>query len=299
MTAAAGLGVAPKRPSAGRLAVVWRQFRRHRPALFGLWLVLAFGAAAILADFLPLPDPIAFDAEPYQSPSGAHLLGTDNLGRDVLSRVVFGARIAFVVALGAAGLATLLGVVLGAAAGYVGGLLDDLLSRVFDIFLLIPAFFLLILVVALFGQGVIFIILVIGLTTWPRSARIMRSQVLTYRNRSFVQAAQAAGANGVQTLTNHIIPNSLAPVITDATMLMGSAILVEAGLSFLGLGDPAAVSWGKMILDGRTYLSVAPWMSLFPGLAMFALVLALNLVGDGLTYALDPKLRDRSEGAGR
>jgi peptide/nickel transport system permease protein len=291
----------------GRLAVLrdsrawstWRQFRRNRAALLGAAIVAILAVVALFANVLPLADPEAFAARPYLAPSPAHPFGTDNLGRDVFSRVIYGARIAFIVAIGAAGIATALGVVFGASAGYLGGWADDVLSRTFDIFLLIPAFFLLVLIVALFGQGIIFIVIVIGLTTWPRSARIMRSQVLSYRGRNFVQAAQAAGANGAQTLAFHIVPNSLAPVITDATILMGSAILVEAGLSFLGLGDPNTISWGRMILDGRTYLSVAPWMSLFPGLAMFALVLALNLVGDGLAYALDPKLRTRSAPRGR
>ncbi|NED96497.1 ABC transporter permease [Phytoactinopolyspora alkaliphila] len=271
----------------------WREFARHTAARWSLAIIALFVFAALAADVLPLQDPTAISSEAYTGPSGEHWFGTDHLGRDMFSRTVHGARVAIIVALGSAGLATAIGIVVGAIAGYTGGRLDDLLSRTADVFLLIPVFFLVVLIVALFGQGLFFVVLIIGLTTWPQSARLMRAEAMVLRERVFVVAARASGGRGMQVLFRHVIPNGLSPVITNATILMGQAILVEAGLSFLGLGDPQVMSWGRMIFDGRGYLDLSPWMSFFPGLAMFLLVLSLNLVGDGLTQAFNPKLRRR------
>lgn len=248
--------------------------------LLGLVLI------AIFVGRLPLPDPTSFSPDVLEGPTRAHLMGTDNFGRDVLSRVVWGTRSALIVAIGSAGISVLLGIVLGGVSGYFGGWVDDVLSRTFDVFLLIPAFFLLILLVALFGPSQTLVMVVIGLTIWPSSARIMRSQTLTYRTRTFVEAARAAGGGPLYLLTRHIVPNAIAPVITNSTVLMGQAILIEAGLSFLGLGDPSIISWGRMIFDGQTYLTLAPWMSIFPGAAMLLTVLALNLAGDTLSSAV-------------
>lgn len=273
----------------------WREFGRHSAAKWSLAIIVVFVLAALLADVLPLQNATELGKEPYSGPSGDHWFGTDHLGRDVFSRVVYGARVALIVAIGSAGLATAIGIVVGAIAGYSGGKLDDALSRTADIFLMIPVFFLVILVVALFGQSLIFVVLVIGLTTWPQAARLMRAEALVLRERVFVVAAKASGGNSFQVLRRHVIPNGLSPVITNATILMGQAILVEAGLSFLGLGDPQVMSWGRMIFDGRGYLDASPWMSFFPGLAMFLVVLSMNLVGDGLTQAFNPKLRRRGQ----
>ncbi len=180
---------------------------------------------------------------------------------------------------------------MGSISGYFGGWIDAVLSRSFDVFLLIPSFFLVLLIVALFGSRIEFTMAAIALTTWPRSARIMRAQVLSLKARVYVQAARASGASHGRTLVRHIIPNGLAPIITDATILMGLAVLTEAGLSFLGLGDQNAVSWGRMIFEGQRQLRLAPWMSIFPGLSLLLLVAAFNLLGDGLNEALNPQLR--------
>ena len=271
----------------------WRDFGRQRAALTSIYLLFAFVAIALLAPVLPIEAPMAMEAVPYQSPNAEYWMGTDNFGRDIFSRVVWGARLALQVAIVSAGLSTLLGIVLGSIAGYFGGWLDDLLSRTFDVFLLIPTFFLVILIVALFGTSIYLIMIAIAITTWPRSARIMRSQVLTLKARAFVQATIAAGANHLQVLLFHIIPNGLAPVITNATILMGLAILTEAGLSFLGLGDSNTVSWGRMIFDAQRQLRLAPWMSIFPGISMLLLVGALNFIGDGVNLALNPQLRSQ------
>ena len=246
---------------------------------------------ALAAPFLPLVDPSAMDAPPYTPPGAGHLLGTDNFGRDVFARLIWGTQLALLVAIVSSAIASLLGIVLGSLSGYFGGRTDAVLSRIFDVFLLIPSFFLVLLIVALFGSGIEYTMIAIALTTWPRSARIMRAQVLSLKSRVYVQAARAAGASHLRTLARHVIPNGLAPIITDATILMGLAILTEAGLSFLGLGDQNAVSWGRMIFEGQRQLRLAPWMSFFPGLSLLLLVAAFNLLGDGLNRALNPQLR--------
>lgn len=264
----------------------------HVPALVGLVVLAIVAVIAVAAPLLPIPDPAGFSGDVLAAPGAAGApLGTDHLGRDMLSRIVWGARTALLVAVVSAGIAVVVGVVLGSIAGFFGGVVDDVLSRIFDVFLLLPAFFLLILVVALFGQSLLLITVVIGLTTWPSSARIMRSQALSYRSRVFVEAARAAGAGPIYLLARHVVPNGIAPVITNATILMGQAILTEAGLSFLGLGDPNVVSWGRMIFDGRTYLDGGAWVSLVPGVAMLLTVVSLNLVGDGISYAFAPQGR--------
>jgi peptide/nickel transport system permease protein len=258
-----------------------------------LTVLIIIAAAALAAPFLAIPDPADMAFNLYQAPNAAHWLGTDNFGRDILARVVWGARVALTVAIGAALLSILIGSALGAVAGYFGGWIDALLSRVFDIFLLIPTFFLILLIVALFGASLPLTIMAIALTTWPRSARLMRSQVLTLKSRVYVQAALAAGAPHWWVILRHVIPNGIAPVITDGTILMGMAILTEAGLSFLGLGDQNVVSWGSMIFEGQRHLRLAPWMSIAPGVALLILVASLNLLGDSVTLALNPQLRTR------
>jgi peptide/nickel transport system permease protein len=279
---------------------VFRSVLRSRVALMASTFVIVLAAlVAVAAPFLPLPDPTAMDAVPYTPPGAEHWLGTDNFGRDMLSRLVWGTQLALIVALVSSAIASLLGIVLGSVAGYFGGPVDALLSRSFDVFLLIPSFFLVLLIVALFGSGIGYTMVAIALTTWPRSARIMRAQVLSVKSRVYVQAARAAGASHLRTLRRHVVPNSLAPIVTDATILMGLAILTEAGLSFLGLGDQNAISWGRMIFEGQRQLRLAPWMSFFPGLALLLLVASFNLVGDGLNQALSPQLRRLTARAAR
>jgi peptide/nickel transport system permease protein len=273
------------------VAQAFRDALRSPATLLALLVLLGTAALALAVPFLGLPDPNAMDGIPYEPPGGAHPLGTDNFGRDVLARVAWGARLALTVAIISAALSSLLGIALGALSGYYGGWLDELLSRIFDVFLLIPTFFLVLLIVALFGSSIVFTMLAIALTTWPRSARIMRSQVLSLKSRTYVQASLASGASHGRVLARHIVPNALPPIVTDATILMGLAILTEAGLSFLGLGDQDAVSWGRMIFEGQRHLRLAPWISIFPGVALLLLVAALNLLGDALNRSLNPALR--------
>ncbi len=269
-----------------------RRILRGRLALAASAAIVAFAALlALAAPLLPLAEPDAMAAAPYLPPGAEHWFGTDNFGRDLLARLVWGTRLALLVAVVSSAAASLLGIVLGSLSGYFGGTLDGFLSRIFDVFVLIPSFFLVLLIVALFGSGVGYTMIAIALTTWPRSARIMRAQALTLKSRVYVQAARAAGASHLRTLGLHVVPNGLAPIVTDATILMGLAILTEAGLSFLGLGDQNAVSWGRMIFEGQRQLRLAPWMTIFPGVALLTLVAAFNLLGDGLNQALNPQLR--------
>jgi peptide/nickel transport system permease protein len=254
-------------------------------------ILLIFILVAIVRPILPLPDPNALSVDTLSGPTPQHPFGTDNLGRDVLSRVAAGVQTALLVAVIAAALSFALGVALGALAGYFGKWIDDMLSRTFDVFLLLPAFFVLILTIALFGASLWLVSVVIGLTIWPSSARIMRSQTLTYKTRVFIDAARAIGASPIYVLTRHVLPNSVSPVITNSTILMGQAILTEAGLSFLGLGDPSTISWGRMIYEGQTYLQSSASMSVFPGAALLVMVMCFNIAGDGLTFALSGQRR--------
>ena len=276
-----------------RQLMVFGQAARTPSVAVSLAVVVLMLAAAIVVPWLGLPAPDVMAAPPFLPPGKEHWLGTDNYGRDVLARLIWGARTAIAVAIGSSLLSTAIGVAFGAVAGFYGGWSDAVLSRAFDVFLLIPTFFLVLVMVSLFGASLGFTMVAIGITTWPRSGRIMRSQVLTLKTRTYVQAAIAAGASHGQALRRHVIPNGLAPLVTDGTLLMGLAILTEAGLSFLGLGDQNTISWGRMIYEGQRYLRFAPWLSIFPGLSMLVLVLALNLLGDGLNLALNPQLRRR------
>ncbi len=274
----------------------WTDFARYPTVLASLIIVVGAAVLALSAPYLGLPNPEEMTGELsklYMPPGAKHWMGTDNFGRDMLSRVIWGTRLAFQVAILSSLVSTLLGVVLGSIAGYFGGWVDHVLARTFDVFLLIPAFFLVILIVALFGSNIYLIIFAIAITHWSGQARIMRSQVLTLKSRTYVQASLGMGSPHLRVLFHHIVPNGVAPLITNGTILMGLAILTEAGLSFLGLGDQSTISWGRMIFEGQNQLRVAAWLVIFPGLGMLLLVAALNLLGDGLNQVLDPKLRVR------
>lgn len=276
-------------------AIAARHLRRDRLALAGLALVVALGLIAIFAPLVAPYDPIAqvdIVATSFLPPSPAHLLGTDLFGRDVLSRIVYGARISLTIGFLAVALSVTLGTLLGAVAGYFGGWIDTLVMRFTDTVLAFPRLVLLILIVALFSPSALLIILVLGLTQWPGTARIVRGEVLSLREREFVQAARALGFGRGRIVLRHIVPNVLAPVIVAATLGIGNTIVLEAGLSFLGLGvQPPMPSWGNMVADGRGNLIGAWWVATFPGLTIVVTVLAFNLVGDGLRDALDPRLR--------
>ena len=274
----------------------WRGFRRHRQAAVGLFLMGALCLAALLAPYLAPYDPNAqgdIVATRYLAPSWAHPLGTDRFGRDVLSRVLFGARISLSIGFLAVGIAVTLGTVVGAVAGYVRGWLDTASMRLVDLMLSFPRLVLLIAIVGFFPRSILLVVLVLGLTGWMGTSRIVRGEVLSVREREFIQAARALGFGDLRILARHILPNVMGPVIVAATLGIGNTILVEASLSFLGLGvQPPTASWGNMIASGKDVMLDAWWITTFPGLAIVFTVMAFNLVGDGLRDALDPRRID-------
>jgi peptide/nickel transport system permease protein len=276
---------APK--TRNRYLAAWHSFSRSRYGMLGLMVLVVMAALAILAPLLTSYGPFELGDKPFARPlSPGHPLGTDHLGRDVWSQILYGARISLVVGLIAALIAGVIGVIVGSVPGFFGGWLDAILSRFTDVFLIMPAFFLIIIVVAILGNSLIYVMIVIGLTTWPGNARLMRAQVLTLRERQYIQSLTALGESRWRILVRHIIPNGIQPIIANSTLLIAAAILTEAGLAFLGLGDPNKASWGRMINDGRPSILSAWWPSVFAGMAMIITVLAFYLIGDGIAAAI-------------
>jgi peptide/nickel transport system permease protein len=272
-----------------------RMFRKNRLAVVGLMAIFGLYMVALLTPFIAPYDPIDFGAlgGRFSAPSGDHWLGTDQLNRDVFSRVLFGARVSLSIGFVAVGISITLGTLVGAVAGFLGGKVDAVIMRFVDMIISFPRLVLLITIVALFQHSSIFLIIaVLGFTQWPGTSRIVRGEVLSLREREFVQAARALGFSNLRIILRHIIPNTLAPVIVAATLGIGNVIVLEAGLSFLGLGlQPPTASWGSMVADGRADMLDAWWLSMFPGLAIVVTVVCFNLVGDGLRDALDPRSR--------
>jgi peptide/nickel transport system permease protein len=256
--------------------------RRHRGRLLaGFLLLLPVMLAALLPGLLAPHDPWASVAGPFQPPGLAHPLGTDDLGRDLLSQIVAGARTSLTVGLAVAALACVVGLAVGMSAGFLGGWLDHLLMRVTEIVQVVPRFFVAILVAALFGAALKNLILVLGLTAWPGLARIARAEALALRRREFVQAAVALGGTSPWVLRRHILPHASRPIAAALALIIGSAILTEAGLAYLGLSDPNVISWGRLIDNAQAFLYRAWWLSVFPGLAIAQTVVAIALVVDG------------------
>ncbi len=253
-------------------------------------LVLLLLLMALGADVIAPYDPFANSDDVLSPPSTAHPFGTDDLGRDIFSAVVHGARASLLVGLLSAFAATVIGVVVGGMAGYVGGLTDDGLMRLTELFQVVPRFFLALVTVALLGSSIWLIVLLLSLTYWPGTARLLRAQVLTLRERDYVLAARSVGARESIIFLRHVLPAALPPVIILASLHVGGAILIEAALSFLGLGDRNVVSWGALLNDAQQFVRYAWWMSAFPGLAITLTVLGLNLVADGLNDAWNPLL---------
>jgi peptide/nickel transport system permease protein len=273
----------------------WHYFKRNRLAVGGLAVILIIFLIAGLASFLAPHDPGKTDVSmKLTPPSLQHFLGTDQLGRDVFSRMLFGSRVSLSVGFVAVAISISIGILVGAISGYYGGWIDSLLMRYVDIMLCFPSFFLILTVVALLGPSLFKVMVVIGITSWMGTSRFVRAEFLSLRERDFAQAARALGVKDHRIIFRHILPNALAPVFVTATLDVATAILVEAGLSFLGFGvQPPAPSWGNILTEGRTYIFDAWWLTLFPGLAILITVLSFNLLGEGLRDALDPRLRGR------
>jgi len=274
------------------LRIIGKRFSRNKLALSGSFIVLCLITIAIFAPVLAPFDPTTIDIHNVLSPpSGKHLLGTDELGRDLLSRMIWGSRVSLKVGIVAVGIAMIIGTIIGSVSGFYGGKTDAILMRFVDIMLAFPTFFLILAVIAILEPSIFTIMAVIGITGWMDVARLVRAEFLSLKERDFVDAAKALGASNFRLIFRHVLPNALSPVFVAATFGIAGAILTESGLSFLGLGvQPPDPSWGNILTSGKDNIEVAWWLSLFPGLAILVTVLSYNLVGEGLRDALDPRL---------
>jgi len=272
--------------------VFWARFRGNRFAVAGGITVLCLFLVSFLAHYITPYDPDALDLyHVLMPPSADHWFGTDELGRDVFTRIVFGARISLKVGFVAVGIAVLVGTVIGLVSAYYGGMIDAIFMRFVDIMLCFPTFFLILAVIAILEPSIWYIMIIIGLTGWMGVARLVRAEVLSIRERDYVMAAKSIGASDMRIIFRHVLPNALSPVLVSATLGVAGAILTESALSFLGIGvQPPTPSWGNILTAGKDYIEFAWWLSLFPGLAILVTVLSYNLLGEGIRDALDPRL---------
>jgi peptide/nickel transport system permease protein len=273
---------------------VWRRLKRNRAAIVGGVIVLLFAGIAILAPLIsPYPPNEGDLTQRLKAPSREHLLGTDPLGRDLLSRVIYGARISLQIQVVAVSIAMVIGTLLGMVGGYYGGRFDHLIMRLMDILLAFPGIFLAISIIAVLGPGLANLMLAAGIYSIPQFARIVRGSVLSLKEKEFIEAARAVGEDDFSILFRYLLPNSIAPIIIQTTLRMATVLLTASGLSFLGLGvQPPTAEWGAMLSNARAYLITAPHVATVPGLAIMLVVMGFNLFGDGLRDSLDPRLRD-------
>lgn len=272
---------------------IWRQFSKSKLAVTALVFVCLLFAVAALAPYLCAYSPTAYDLDSIlKPPSAIHWLGTDEEGRDIWARMVFGTRISLTVGLLSVAIYVAIGVLLGAMAGYFGGWVDVAVSRAIEVMICFPTFFLILAVLAFIGPSLVNIMIVIGLTSWPGIARLVRGEFLKLRKQDFVMAGKIVGAGNARIIFRHILPNSLAPVFVSATFGVASSILIESSLSFLGFGvQPPTPSWGEILSQSRDFMDIAWWLAFFPGLAIFISITAYNLVGEGLRDAIDPRMK--------
>ena len=266
---------------------------KNKLALASLTFIIMILLFALFAPFIARCDPSAIDTNAIlAAPSAAHIFGTDTLGRDIFSRIVYGSRISLSIGFIAVGIAVLIGLFFGSVAGYYGGRIDSVIMRFVDIMLCFPTFFLILAVIAVLEPSIFNIMVVIGATSWMGVARLIRAEILTLKERDFVAASRVMGASDAWIISRHLIPNAIAPVLVSATLGIGGAILVESALSFLGIGvQPPTPSWGNILMDGKSTLGVAWWLTVFPGLFILFTVLAYNLLGESLRDILEPRLK--------
>jgi len=283
-----------KESKTGQFREIWRRLKRNRAAMIGGIVVLLFVAIAILAPLVAPFHPNEGDlTQRLKSPGHEHLLGTDALGRDLLSRVIYGARISLQIQIVSVSIALVIGTFLGMVGGYYGGKFDHLIMRLMDILLAFPGIFLAISIIAVLGPGLLNLMLAAGIYSIPQFARIIRGSVLTLKEKEFVEAARAVGESDLNILFRYLLPNSMAPIIIQTTLRMATVLLTASGLSFLGLGvQPPTAEWGAMLSNARAYIVTAPHVAMVPGLAIMLVVMGFNLFGDGLRDSLDPRLRD-------
>lgn len=271
-----------------------KELMKNRMAFAALVFIAVIAAFAVFAPLIAPYNPAHMDTNNILTPpSASHIFGTDTLGRDIFSRIVYGSRISLSIGFIAAGLAVLVGIFFGSIAGYYGGCVDSVMMRFVDIMLCFPAFFLILAVIAILEPSIFNIMAVIGLTSWMGAARLIRAEVLTLKERDFVTASRVMGAGDAWIILRHLIPNAIGPVLVSATLGIGGAILVESALSFLGIGvQPPTPSWGNILMDGKATLGVAWWLTIFPGIFILLTVLAYNLLGEGLRDILEPRLKE-------
>jgi len=279
--------------------IVLRQFLRHRMAVIAVFVLLAVGLSALLAPLISPQDPLKTQAaNNLLPPSREHFFGTDDMGRDVLSRILYGGRVSLTVGFLATFVSLIFGLIIGGVSGYFGGLLDNILMRLTDLFLSFPTLFVLILLSSLLREtrmnflrsGMLPVVFVIALLSWMGLARLVRASFLSLREQEFVESARAVGAGNLRIIVRHILPNSLSAIIVNSTLFVAYSIITESGLSYLGFGvQPPTSTWGNMLNRAQIYVYVAPWLGIFPGLMIFLTVIAINYIGDGLRDALDPR----------
>ena len=271
----------------------WRNFYSNWVSVLGLIILLLLTVTALIGPLIAPFDPEDLEiGRMATAPNSMYWVGTDELGRDVFSRAVTATRVSLLVGIIAAGVSTLVGLLVGSLSGFFGGWLDHILMRITEVFQVVPQFFLAVVLVALFGASVLNIIVAIALLTWPIIARLTRSEFLSLKTRQYVDAAYLGGASNTRLIFREILPNAMGPIIVSATLLVGRAMLTEAGLSFLGLGDPSRISLGVMLYQSRPFVQFAWWAALFPGMMIFLAVLSTNLIGDGLNDVINPHLNE-------
>jgi peptide/nickel transport system permease protein len=283
------------RPPRSQTALAWRRFRHHRLALVSAGVLAILVLLCILA---PVVAPYSASEQDlsstFSAPSGDYWLGTDSLGRDQFSRLLYGGRVSLAVGAGVALLGGCIGTIVGAVAGFFGGWIDNTLMRITDFMLALPALIFLIVAARMFGDSILTVVLLVAAITWMPLARIVRGVTLSLRNQEFITAARAVGAGPVRIVGRHVLPNTVGPVVVNLTLTMAAAILLESALSFLGLGiQPPTPTWGNMLAGSKGYVQTAPWLVWFPGLLILLTVLCVNFLGDGLRDALDPTDRQR------
>lgn len=277
-----------------KMKKICKTIKGDRQLLAGMIGIVILLALVILAPVVASENPHHYGKDILNSlGQNGHLLGTNHMGQDIYSMIIYGVRTSLRVAVISALISGVLGVLIGGVAGFFGGKVDTFVSELINVFMMLPSFFLILLIIALFGNSITNVMVVIGITTWPSNAKLMRAQALSLRQRTFVKSAEAMGETKLQILFKYILPNGIFPVIANTTMGMSNVILTEAGLSFLGLGDPSIISWGQMIYTGKQYITSAWWISAFAGIAIVITVLVFYLLGDGLNHVLNPKHLNR------
>lgn len=277
-----------------KMKKICKTIKGDRQLLAGMIGIVILLALVILAPVVASENPHHYGKDILNSlGQNGHLLGTNHMGQDIYSMIIYGVRTSLRVAVISALISGVLGVLIGGVAGFFGGKVDTFVSELINVFMMLPSFFLILLIIALFGNSITNVMVVIGITTWPSNAKLMRAQALSLRQCTFVKSAEAMGETKLQILFKYILPNGIFPVIANTTMGMSNAILTEAGLSFLGLGDPSIISWGQMIYTGKQYITSAWWISAFAGIAIVITVLVFYLLGDGLNHVLNPKHLNR------